>query len=310
MISFRFHLVSLVAAFLALAVGIVIGTTLADRAIIDGLRSRVDTVSANLDERQAANERLQAENDALRDYLDQAGAGLVDEDLTGQPVVVVAAAGVDDDVVDRAVTRLRDAGAVVRGRVELRPEWALDSAELRAELARDLELPRRDPASMRDRVARLLVADLASQVAVTDDGIGVVDTARGVGLIDYEQLDDVVLEEGDELAFVTVTGPEADPGADVDDIVSAAAEASAPTVATEAFDPVAAEEDGSVRGDALAGVREDDVLAEVVATLDDLDLEEGRLTLVLVLADALEGRVGHYGSGPSADARAPAPTDQ
>jgi hypothetical protein len=309
-ISFRFHLVSLVAAFLALAVGIVIGTTLADRAIIDGLRSRVDTVSANLDERQAANERLQAENEGLRDYLDQAGAGLVDDDLTGQPVVVVSAAGVDGDVVDRTVARLQDAGAEVRGRVGVRPEWALDEPELRAELARGLDLPRRDPAAMRDRLARLLVADLASPVAVSDDGTGAIDVARDLGLVDYEELDDVVLAEDDELAFVTVTGPAADPRADVDDVVDAAAAAAAPTVATEAFDAAAAEELGVVRGDALAEVREDEVLAEVVATVDDLDVEVGRLTLVLVLADALEGRVGHYGSGPSADARAPVPTGQ
>ena len=43
-INFRFHLVSLVAVFLALALGVVIGSTVIDRAIVDRLSSQIDSV--------------------------------------------------------------------------------------------------------------------------------------------------------------------------------------------------------------------------------------------------------------------------
>ena len=52
MISFRFHVVSITAVFLAIAIGVVVGTTYVDGAVVDGLRNRIDTVEKNLDDRQ------------------------------------------------------------------------------------------------------------------------------------------------------------------------------------------------------------------------------------------------------------------
>ena len=53
MISFRFHVVSLTAVFLAIAIGVIVGTTYVDRAVVENLEHRIDTVSENLDERRA-----------------------------------------------------------------------------------------------------------------------------------------------------------------------------------------------------------------------------------------------------------------
>lgn len=58
MINFRYHVVSLVAVFLALAVGIVMGSTVIDRAIVDGLRNRIDTANKNTEEKRAENDQL------------------------------------------------------------------------------------------------------------------------------------------------------------------------------------------------------------------------------------------------------------
>ncbi|HYH28079.1 MAG TPA: copper transporter, partial [Actinomycetota bacterium] len=45
MISFRFHLVSLVAVFLALGLGILAGTTVLDRQIVSQLERQTDRLS-------------------------------------------------------------------------------------------------------------------------------------------------------------------------------------------------------------------------------------------------------------------------
>ena len=42
MINFRFHIVSLIAVFLALALGIVMGATVVNRAIVDRLNRHSD----------------------------------------------------------------------------------------------------------------------------------------------------------------------------------------------------------------------------------------------------------------------------
>ena len=58
MINFRFHVVSLIAIFLALALGVVIGAGVIDRGVVDTLNSRLDRVEAKSD-------RIQSENDKL-----------------------------------------------------------------------------------------------------------------------------------------------------------------------------------------------------------------------------------------------------
>lgn len=305
MISFRFHLLSLVAAFLALAVGIVIGTTLADRAIVDGLRSRVETVSANLDERQAANERLQAENDRLRGFLGDTSARLTADELSDQPVVVLTEEGVDDEAVDSTLELLEEAGATTRAKVEITPDWELESRDARAELAASLDIPLGDAATMRQRMARLLVADLASPVAVPDDDSGAIDAAVATGMIGYEELDDVVLDEDQTMAFVVVTGTSGEVPSAPSDLATALAALGAPTVAGSVFDEAAAEATGTDRGERLAPLRATPTLDATVSTLDALDLDQGRLAMVFILADAADGIVGHYGYGPTADAVAP-----
>ena len=58
MINFRFHVVSLIAIFLALALGVVIGAGVIDRGVVNALNNRLDSVEAKSD-------RIQGENDVL-----------------------------------------------------------------------------------------------------------------------------------------------------------------------------------------------------------------------------------------------------
>ena len=70
MISFRFYVVATAAVFLALAIGVVVGSTTVDRVVVENLRDQVDSVEQNLDERQAANEALDAEVAELTDAVE------------------------------------------------------------------------------------------------------------------------------------------------------------------------------------------------------------------------------------------------
>ncbi len=49
MINFRYHIVSLIAVFLALGIGLVLGTTFLDDATIDGLERQLDGLENDLD---------------------------------------------------------------------------------------------------------------------------------------------------------------------------------------------------------------------------------------------------------------------
>jgi hypothetical protein len=110
MINFRFHLVSLVAVFLALAAGIVIGSTVVDTAVVDGLRDRIDAVESRADRIDGENRDLASRVEDLSAEAEATSPYAVDGRLHGVPVAVVAVRGTDGRRVDSLVRRVREAG--------------------------------------------------------------------------------------------------------------------------------------------------------------------------------------------------------
>ena len=309
MISFRFHVVSIVAVFLALAIGIVVGSTVIDRAIVEGLRNRVDEVSNNLDERQAANDELQGEVDDLTEFTDQSAPLSVEDRLPGTVTVVVTDAGVDQEPVDRTIELLGEAGSVVRGVLTVDGSWALEDEETRTALA---EVVDQDPDAMvevlQDRAASLLVADLSSSVEVANDGTGALDQIAGLGLVSYDALSDIVALRPRRVLFVVVSGPGSDVGTSVhtEAFAVAAGETAGAVVVAEVW---VDQEDGPGRADSLAAILDSPTLSAQVSTVDALDLPFGPTITVFALVVGRQGEVGHFGVGDGAEAVSPAPVD-
>ena len=94
MINFRYHLVSLVAVFLALAIGIVAGSTVIKESILDQTQQNLDRAEKNLKDLENTNAALRSELDQLnrRDQaLDRAGVTDFLQDRLDRP------AGHDDE---------------------------------------------------------------------------------------------------------------------------------------------------------------------------------------------------------------------
>jgi len=307
LISFRFHIVSIVAVFLALAIGIVVGSTVIDRAIVEGLRNRVDDVSDNLDERQAANDALQTEVDQLEGFVNDAAAITVDDRLSDTVAVVVTDEGVDRDPVDRTIALLGQAGSTVRGVLTVDSSWALEDPEQQAALAEVVDLDAGSSVEeLQARAASLLVTDLSSSVEVVDDGTGALDQISEVGLVAYESLADVVAPRPRRVLFVVVSGPANTLGssAHTEPFATAAAESAGAVVVAEVWREA---ENGPERADSLATILGSPTLRSEISTVDDLDLAPGPTTVLLALVAAQAGEVGHYGVAVEADSYAPAP---
>ena len=90
MINFRFHLVSLVAVFLALALGVVMGSTVIDRAIVDRLSSQIDSVKKRADAERAENRTLRDQMKGLETFIAQSQPQVTGRRLNQVPVTVVA----------------------------------------------------------------------------------------------------------------------------------------------------------------------------------------------------------------------------
>lgn len=119
MISLRRHVLTLVAVFLALAVGVVLGSTSVATSIRDAVVEGEETTTARLESAQddLAAQRLATERlDSLAGDLTPTVVG---GRLDGRPVLTIAAPGASDDDVTAARQVVGDAGGIDAGRVTL-----------------------------------------------------------------------------------------------------------------------------------------------------------------------------------------------
>lgn len=139
MLNFRFHIVSLVAVFLALAIGIIMGSTVIDRALVDTLEDQQQSLRADLDDITGENASLHQELGDLREAGDrlasEGGERLLSGALADVPVLVVAVRGADSGVLDDLRDLLATAGAADQGTLWLTDRLALGDDEAMADLA-------------------------------------------------------------------------------------------------------------------------------------------------------------------------------
>jgi hypothetical protein len=127
-IDFRYHLVSIVAVFLALTVGIVLGSTELRGAAFSALDRTSSALSAKLNAANSENSALQQEVNGERSFAQAAEPVLLAHLLDGKRAVIITAPGAPGDVVSGLTTALGDAGAAVSGQVSLTTKFADTSA--------------------------------------------------------------------------------------------------------------------------------------------------------------------------------------
>lgn len=175
MINLRYHIVSITAVFLALGIGLTLGSTFLDRVTVDTLKAQLDDVEAQVERTNAENEELSARLRDLQERDDALVAALPERLLSGRlddvPVLVVATDGTPQPTVDQSTQALEAAGADVMGSWLLTDRWLLDDEEEVSDLARLLDLSTQDVDRLRRnaaiRIAELLAA--AAQPAVEDE---------------------------------------------------------------------------------------------------------------------------------------------
>ncbi|GMU77350.1 MAG: hypothetical protein AMXMBFR46_01510 [Acidimicrobiia bacterium] len=308
MINFRFHVISLIAVFLALAVGVVMGYGVLGQPTVDTLQGRVDTVEARADAIRAENGELRADRARLEAIVEDVDEFAATHRLSGSTAVPVAVRGVDEDRVDQAVRLARRADAVVPGVVWLEPKWGIEREEDAAALARIVNTTATSRNAVRETAARALAARLAGGPAVAGrpDLLAELEAA---GFVSTEEVDGVQFDAADfdgrggKVLLVGGNRAELEPSRGVLPLARALATAGTPVVVADDWHAV---DGGPARGAGLAAIRDDDALAEQIATVDNLDAVEGPLTAVLVLGERGQGTIGHYGSGKGAGQAMPA----
>lgn len=306
MLTFRYHLVTIVAVFLALAIGIVVGSTFVGPSVVESLRNQVEDVSRTLDERKAANDRLTAENDHLDDSLVAAAPWAADSRLDGRSVLVVADRGVNEGLLDDTDELLQQAGATTPGTLWIDPSFGLENTDEQAALAEALGVTDAgtDAATLQRQAFKRLLRDLSTGAAPDGTTAALIDAGFfsfspvGEGATQLSDLAD------DQFQVLLVSGTESDlpSTAHLAVMADVLVERGQAGVLAEEFRP---HEGGPSQGDLVALVREDAERAAAISTVDDLASSSGPLAVVLAEADASRGVVGHYGVGPGAQGPLP-----
>ena len=122
MIDFRYHLVSIVAVFLALAIGIVLGTTALNGPIESHLTRLEGSLQREADSLRAQNSQLQQQINNDQSYAQASAPLVLPHLLDGQRVVLVVAPGASPQVISGVTAMVQQAGGVVTGQVDLQPQ--------------------------------------------------------------------------------------------------------------------------------------------------------------------------------------------
>lgn len=307
MINFRYHVVSLTAVFLALAIGLVVGTAALNGPVADSLNEQVNTLGRTNGDLREQVDHLTTEASGKEDFLRQAAPRLIGGSLAGRRVLLLGLPGVAAEQVDGVRAMLVTAGAKVTGRLELQEKFV-------------------DPASsveLLDLADRPLAPTIpAATLPGNSDGVEKASALLGAVLLDRSPAVPVadlraVLAAYATAGHVAVVGPVAGPaevailvaGLPYPDKDAAARNKNALTAAAQ-LDRVgrlvvagAGVGDGSV----VAGVRADPTLSKTISTVDNAATAQGQLVTAMATAGQLTNGVGQYGVGAGAQALLPGP---
>jgi len=296
-IDFRYHLVSLVAVFLALAVGVVLGAGPLREAIGAGVTGQTADLRQQVDDLTSQRDAAVADRDAATAALDAAGAGLLDGALPGYRVAVVTLGDVDGGTRAALDERLTQAGAVVSAHAALAGAWTdPEQRSFRQGLTGYL-LDYLDPVPPAAAGAE---AELAQALV---QGLTAADPADPDTPSEDATLLLELLTTG-ETPLVTLGAPVTAPadavvvlatGATGDQDAATAALALLRSALDRARGAVLVEP-AAGPGPLVAAVLADAGAGEL-ATVSGADGVVGQLATPLALAQRIAGTVGHYGTG-------------
>jgi len=304
LISFRYHLVSIVAVFLALALGVLVGTTVVNQGVINDLTNRTNSASKRAADLRKQVGDLQTQINRLNSFSSIVEPLLVDNQLNGTPVVMVTQEGVDASEVDGVRKVLGDAGANVLAELVVTGRMALADEGSRAAMARLLG----DPSSATpDQLTHAAAVGLGTRLAEGPgaDGIDLLDGLRTAGFVAIRASSTPVASIGGaDQVMVLLSGGRAAPPLDPTLFLQPLAQ----TLVT-ASQPVAAAETVDTVYPFIPLLRSDSSVDGHLITVDDADQLPGRVALVLGLRDILlsPGNGGDYGVKDGAATLIPKP---
>jgi hypothetical protein len=303
LINFRYHIVSLMAVFIALSVGIAVGVSLSP-SVDQGLLQQAAQDRKQVADLRAELDRRKALDNYRNTYDEQVGEAVAAGVLNGQRVAMVAMPEAPDDVVQSISTAVVGAGGTVVREVDVNTE-AFDAVK-----AEDVTV------ALADYFGPLGLND--SMPAATRLGVAL---GRSIGSKEMEDRDPLALAleeslEGRGLVtisggspaqaqlIIVITAPAADPRPTPEELTAHVQFQVGLT--TRGGVVLAGPNSEDIEGTDVLAARSDPTAVDSLSTVDVADLSSGVTTVVLAGKERLLGRPSqHYGALTRADAPLP-----
>jgi hypothetical protein len=299
-IDFRYHIVSLVAVFLALALGLFLGSTSLQSTVTHNLRQQAHRVTADNQSLENQNDALKNELSAEQKYVADVEPYAVAGKLVDAGVAVVSAPGVDDGDRNALLNALTLAGATVTADIRidagyLDPDQDVALGQLASQLAGAKPLPHASGA--------IQAATELARALVTRSGARIVSTKKVQLVLNTLSTGKMLSVHGDlpvrpaDLALLLVplgTAPDGSPQASQRDLGLIGLARALRRGASGLVVAAPTLESGANNG-VIATMRADSGFAKTISTVDADDTAVGRVATVLALAAAPAGTAGSFG---------------
>jgi len=312
-IDFRYHLVSLIAVFLAVALGIVIGTTALNEPIQQDIEGQVDQLEQDKRALEDQTTQLQNQLDTTEAFDTAVAPVLVEGALADRSVLLVLAGeDVATETVEETSGLIDGAGGTVTGTVRLLPGYSDPSSEAGLQsyvagpgLPSGVTLPETEDTGelVASLLAQVLMIPADGRAAASADAVS--SALAGLSALDVLAQESSSVAPAEFAVVLTSGALEGDDAADrngtLTDLVLALD--SGGSGAVVAGDPASAGENGLV-----AAVRADPETSAAVSTVDNVQTAAGRISAVLALGAEGEGTSGKYGIGEDTQPVPPLPS--
>jgi hypothetical protein len=301
-IDFRYHLVSIIAVFLALAVGIVVGVEVHPLAV-KALQKSENLLKQEINRVTNQGKTLQNENSLNQTFAQVAAPRLLGGLLPGQKVVLVtaqnSASSSDSSVVSGVTKALSQAGAKVTGQVQLTQSF-FDTAgatrQLLIQLAERLAPQIGVTIPGQPAIPQIAGQEAAAQViaaAIVGKGTAVPTSGQAQTVLSGFSQDNFLQVSGSPSAFqpgtlavVVIPSSPVSPANDSDPSVEGLVAVAQQLAHYSDGMVIAGNLSGSGAGSAIDAVVGS---SEPLSTVDNADSETGQIIVVLALAKLVEG---------------------
>jgi len=311
-IDFRYHLVSLIAVFLAVALGIVIGTTQLNGPVLSNLQSQVNALQKDKRSLEDRTQGLQAQVSASDAFEQAVAPALVQGSLTSRRVLIVVADDqVTQDTIDQMTTLIGKAGGTVGGMIRLAAAYTDPASQTALQnyvsgpgLPAGLKLDEsgdtgKTVGSLLGQV--LMIPKAGSAVSATT----VSTVLAGLSALKVLSLDSASVTPSDYAVVLTANvfkGSDADTrNRMLTSLVTGLDAVGSGTV-------VAGDANSAGTGGLVQVVRSAPTLSAAISTVDDVDTAAGQISTVLALGPETKGTSGKYGTGQDTQPVPPVPT--